>query len=78
MDPVEVERTKLLANALNTACTSCFTVGILTPMAGYIYNVGGLRASMEPSYLVGGIVGWLFAAILLHWSARYVLGALRP
>lgn len=78
MDPVEVERTKLLANALDTACTSSLTAGIPTPMAGYIYNVGGLRASMEPSCLAGGILGWLSAAILLHVSARSVLGALRP
>jgi hypothetical protein len=43
MRPSEIERIKLLATALNTAATSCFTVGIATPLAGYIYNVGGLR-----------------------------------
>jgi hypothetical protein len=30
------ERTKLLANALDRASTSCFTVGIATPLAGWL------------------------------------------
>jgi hypothetical protein len=34
MSLIENERTKLLATALNTAATSCFTVGIATPLAG--------------------------------------------
>jgi hypothetical protein len=32
---VQNERIKLLADALNTACTSCISVGIATPIAGY-------------------------------------------
>ena len=28
------EQTKLLANALDRASTACFTVGIVTPLAG--------------------------------------------
>ncbi|WP_279595355.1 hypothetical protein [Methylobacterium sp. J-090] len=40
MNLVFNEQIKLLAAALNTAATSCFTVGIATPVAGYIYNIG--------------------------------------
>ncbi len=34
MSLIDNEQTKLLATALNTAATSCFTVGIATPIAG--------------------------------------------
>ena len=33
---IENERTKLPATALNTAATTCFTVGIATPLAGFV------------------------------------------
>lgn len=33
---IDNERTKLLANALDRASTACFTVGILTPTAGFL------------------------------------------
>lgn len=72
------ERTKLLANALNTACTSCVTVGIATPAAGFIYNVSGFRNSVEMANLALGFGGWIFTAIGLHLLARWVLGGLRP
>ena len=71
------ERTKLLANALNTACTSCVTVGIATPAAGFIYNVSGFRNSVGVLELVLGLCGWIFAAIGLHLLARRALGGLR-
>ena len=40
MDHVRNERTKLTANALNTAATSSFTIGVLAPIAAAFYNVG--------------------------------------
>ena len=70
------ERIRLFANALNAAATSCFTVGIATPLAGYIYDVSGFRAAVNPSALVGGFAGWLFTAVCLHLLARRVLGGL--
>ena len=72
------ERTKLLASALNTAATSCFTVGIATPIAGYIYNVGNVQATLRPVILLLAAFGWLSAAVLLHLIARWVLGSLKP
>jgi hypothetical protein len=72
------ERLKLTAGALNTAATSCFTVGIATPLAGYLYNIGGLRSALGIAELAIGLAGWLLAALSLHLAARYVLKALRP
>jgi hypothetical protein len=70
------ERTKLLANALDRASTACFTVGIATPAAGYLYNLGGLRESLPWSLLGLGLGGWLWGAVSLHLLARRTLGRL--
>jgi hypothetical protein len=72
----EREQTKLLANALNTAAASCFTVGIATPVAGYLYNVGNLRTLIDPSTLALGAFAWFLGAVGLHLGARRVLKAL--
>jgi hypothetical protein len=71
------ERTKLLANALDRASTVCFTVGIATPAAGLLYNIGGFRAAAPVATLVLGIGLWLFAAVALHLLARRTLAGLR-
>ena len=75
---VHNERTKLLANALDRASTTCFTVGIVTPAAGYLYNVAGFRSAVGLGVLAAGLVGWLVAAVFLHLAARRALGGLRP
>lgn len=77
-DAVHNERTKLLANALDRASTTCFTVGIVTPGAGYLYNVSGFRSAVGLGVLTVGLIGWFVAAVLLHLAARRVLGGLRP
>jgi hypothetical protein len=78
MTKVNDERTKLLANALDRASTACFTVGIATPIAGYVYGVSGFRSTIGLSALALGMAGWLIAAIILHLGARIVLGRLSP
>lgn len=78
MNQIENERTKLLATALNTAATSCFTVGIATPIAGYVYNLGNLQTILTPYVLALGVLGWLSAAVLLHLLARHILKRLLP
>jgi hypothetical protein len=74
---VQNERTKLLANALDRASTACFTVGIATPAAGYLYNVANFRAAAPILVLAVGVTGWFLSAIALHLIARRVLGGLQ-
>ncbi|MDX3925665.1 MAG: hypothetical protein QHC90_07625 [Shinella sp.] len=77
MSVVENERTKLMANAIDRASTACLTVGILTPIAGYLYNLGGLRDGMDV-WMTIGLAGWLLTALVLHYIARQVLKGLKP
>ena len=65
------ERTKLLAAALNTAGTSCITVGVLAPVAAAFLGVGNPAALWK---VVVGCVCYLSAAVALHLLARRVLG----
>lgn len=77
MTLIHNERTKLLANALDRASTACFTVGIATPIAGYLYNVGNIGNALSPFRLAFGLVGWLLTAVALHLLSRRVLKGLR-
>jgi VIT1/CCC1 family predicted Fe2+/Mn2+ transporter len=70
------ERTKLTAGALNTAATSCFAIGVLTPIAAAFY--GAAPASLPLRVVVVGVVSWFAAACVLHLAARWVLGGLKP
>lgn len=70
MTPGETEKTKLVAGALDRASTACFTVGVATPLAGYVYNIGGIRTAVALSGLMLGLGGWMLAAIALHYVAR--------
>ena len=76
MSVVHNERTKLLANALDRASTACFTVGIATPVAGYVYNIAGLREGLPGIVLAFGVVGWFVVGVGLHMLARRTLGRL--
>jgi multisubunit Na+/H+ antiporter MnhG subunit len=78
MNLVFNEQIELLAIALNTAATSCFTVGIVIPVAGYIYNFGNMQTTVSLWSLGLGVAGWLLAAILLHFLARRALKGLKP
>ncbi|MBV9077887.1 MAG: hypothetical protein JO048_10425 [Methylobacteriaceae bacterium] len=73
MSPAQIERTKLLATPLNTMATSCFTVGIATPVAGYVYNIRNFRSVIDVGALAGGMTGWIVALLGLHLVARRVL-----
>jgi hypothetical protein len=70
------EEIKLLANAFDRASTACFTVA--TPLAGYLYNVGGFRASVGVWEMLLGLAGWITAAVALHLVAKRVLKRLAP
>ena len=74
---VQNERTKLVANSLDRASTACFTVGILTPTAAYLYDLGGFRSTANVVFLVVALVTWLMAVIALHYLARRALRSLQ-
>lgn len=74
MSIVDNERTKLLASALNSAATSCFTVGIIAPEAAAFY--GASSPSVTAETIILGVVVWICAALALHLAARHVLGGL--
>ena len=76
MTPAQIEQTKLLANAMDRASTACFTVGIATPIAGYVYNVAGFGTSIDPWRFLAGLASWIVGAIALHYVARQVLKGL--
>jgi hypothetical protein len=71
------ERQKLLANGFDRASTACFTVGIATPLAGFLYNIGGFANSVSFVQLLPVAAGWTFAAVMLHVFARMALGGLK-
>lgn len=76
MKPSEIEQIKLLANSIDRAATSCFTIGIVTPAAGLIYNFANFGLSVEVIRLIIGIVLWTIVGVGLHYMARQVLTGL--
>ncbi|WP_336486175.1 hypothetical protein [Methylobacterium nigriterrae] len=73
MPPSFAERTKLPANALDRMSTACVTVGIATPIAGYVYNVSNVRALVDVWQMVLGVAFRFFGAVARHLTARWVL-----
>ncbi|MGN7294034.1 hypothetical protein [Rhizobium sp. SAFR-030] len=76
MNMAAIEQTKLLANAFDRASTSCFTVGIATPLVGYGYNVAVLGTT-SAWQIVTSLLTWSLLAIALHYLARRTLRRLR-
>lgn len=76
MSAIHNERVKLLALAFNTAATSCFTVGVLAPVAAAFYDFGPSHGA--PRSVVLGAVLWITASVVLHLAGRRVLGWLKP
>lgn len=72
----EIEETKLLANAFDRASTGCLTIGVATPLAGYIYNLSAF-GTISLSQMALNLLGWFLIALLLHYMARRILRTLR-
>jgi hypothetical protein len=75
-DVAEIEQTKLLANAFDRASTACFTVGVLTPLAGFAYGVASFASISAGSQVIVVLAGWLISAAILHYMARRTLRGL--
>ena len=74
MTLIHNERVKLAAAALNTMATSCFTIGVLAPVAAAVYGSAGLAVSTN--FLVSCVLAWSSVALSLHSAAKHVLGGL--
>jgi len=70
------EKIKLLANALNGAAGSCFTVGVIPPTVAVLINLGDAQSRVTLAVLVANAFGWLIAAVVLHISGRKQLDRL--
>ncbi len=77
MSLIDNERTKLLANALDRASTVCFTVGILSPLAGYVYGVVDLGPAIVQRWPIFSVIAWLAVSVALHLWARRILKGLK-
>ena len=71
------EQARLLATALHTMATSCVTVGLLTPLAALLYDLGGARGAISPGTLLFGMAAYALAAGALHLGTQWVLLRLR-
>ena len=74
---VENERTKLLAGALDRASTAVFTVGIITPVVSWFFNLQNIRDTLGPGGLALFVVLSFSGSVGLHLQARSVLGDLK-
>ena len=77
MSLIDNERTKLLANALDRASTACLTVGIVTPLAGYVYGVIDFQPAINRGWPLISVLIWLLLAVALHLWARRILRGLK-
>ncbi len=69
------ERTKLLANLLNSMAAATFAVSILAPLAAAFYNVSSSGGASFGLMLLGFVIGLVFT-MALHMVARHLLGEL--
>lgn len=60
---IDNERTKLLANSLDRPSTACFTVGVATPLAGYLYGLVSFSVPADAVWLALTGASWLSIAI---------------
>jgi hypothetical protein len=75
MSMIHNERTKLTANPFNTGATSCFTVGVVAPLAATFYNFRPIPVSLPR--VVIGVAFWLAVAAIFYYTGRRILEDLR-
>ncbi len=70
------EQTKLLANSIATVANGCITIGVLAPLAAFIYSSASPVAISKGTLILGSL-GWVAAWGFLQFAARRVLSDLR-
>jgi hypothetical protein len=68
------ERTKLMGNAVDRASTALITVGVLGPVASYLYGIG---PAVGTSRHVAWFTIWTVCAVFVHSFAGLILGRLK-
>ncbi len=76
MSKARDEKIKLLANALNTAAGSCFTVGFVAPTVAVMIDLGDAAKKVTITALAINSLGWLSTAVVLHMLGRKQLNQL--
>lgn len=76
MTESEKEQTKLFANSLDRAGTSCLTVGVFAPIAAALYG-NGTFFSAGPWIIVICALCWFLAAFALHIEAQRIVGRIK-
>lgn len=74
MSPIENERTKLTATAINNLALAFAVAGFVAPLVGYSFGLASAPPVGFTTILVSLI--WLIVAIALHLLARIVLRSL--
>jgi hypothetical protein len=74
MSLIHNERRKLTATALNGVAIATMAAGLIAPLVAVSYGVSSAPGGAY--FLITGSI-WFFAAIVLHWIARAILGGLK-
>ena len=72
------EQIKLSASALNTLATAMATLGVLGPLAGFIYAPASFTPGRPVWVLLLSAAAWAIAGAGLHYAARNLLRKLAP
>jgi hypothetical protein len=73
-NPADIERIKLAASALNTLATSSVTVGVLAPIAAFVYGLGS--PTLTGWKLALSALVWVSIGLALRYGSNRLLGRL--
>jgi hypothetical protein len=77
MSLIHNERLKLTATLLNTLAAATVVTGVIAPLAAVVLGVQAAGRVSTAIFVLAATIWFLFGPTL-HFSARYVLGGLRP
>jgi hypothetical protein len=69
------EQIKLTANLLNSAASSCFTIGVVGPIVAGSINLGDAAAKVSLTALAINAAFWSAAGFVLHSLADCLSGS---
>lgn len=78
MSLIQNERAKLTVGYLNAAAGSCFTAGVVAPLAAALFGVTGPGSAIPALSLGLGVLIFFMVSVGFHILGRYVLKGLKP